>query len=252
MELAGTKDLNGKVALVTGGASGIGRATVARLAEEGAQVVVADVDETLGAEVAEAAGGRFARADVSSPGDWDALVASVREHEGGLDLVHLNAGVATFESDIIAVTDEQYRRVLGVNVDGVVDGCRAVVPLLEERGGGAVVVTASIAGLAQFAADPVYTLTKHAVVGLVRALAPALEPRGISLNAICPGVVDTPLLGAEPKAMLETMGFPIIPPSAIADAVVRAVRGGRTGEAWVCQAGVDPVPFEFGLIALRT
>jgi NAD(P)-dependent dehydrogenase (short-subunit alcohol dehydrogenase family) len=237
-------DLQGKVALVTGGASGIGRATAERLAVDGAAVVVADVDETLGKDAAEACGGRFVAADVSEPAAWSALVAGIGEHEGGLDVACLNAGVTTGEGDLAALTDAQYRRIMGVNVDGVVFGVRAVLPAMTGRGGGAIVVTASMAGLLPFPPDPIYTVTKHAVVGLVRALGVALPP-GVTINAICPGVVDTPLLGAEAKSMLEAVGYPLIPPSQIAEGVVAAVASGATGEAWVCQPGRAAERFAF-------
>src|SRR5256885_17054938 len=90
--------------------------------------------------------------------------------------------------------EEQSRRIMGPNVDGVVFGARALVPSMAARGGGAIVATASLAGLIAFSPDPIYTLTKHAVVGLVRALAPQLEPPGIPPNAVCPGLTDTPLV----------------------------------------------------------
>lgn len=243
-----TVNLEGKVALVTGAASGIGRATAQRLAAEGATVVLADVDAALGQEAADAVGGRFVAADVADPAAWTSLVADVGQREGGLDLVHLNAGVTTGQSDLAALTDAQYRRIMGVNLDGVVFGVRAVLPVFTQRGGGAIVVTASMAGLLGFPPDPIYTLTKHAVVGLVRALAPALEGSGVTINAVCPGVVDTPLLGPEAKAMLDAVGFALIPPSQIAEAVVTAVDSGLSGEAWVCQSGREAERFAFGVV----
>ena len=242
-------DLTGKVALVTGGASGIGRASAERLARAGATVVVVDVAAGPGAEVAAAVGGRFVAADVADPGAWSALVADVERTEGGLDVTHLNAGVTTGEGDVTSLTDAQYRRILGVNVDGVVFGCRAVVPVLVRRGGGAVVATASMAGLVGFAPDPVYTMTKHAVVGLVRALAPALEPDRITVNAVCPSLVDTPLVPPEPKAVLSAAGVPFLAPEEVADTVLLALSSGRTGEAWVCRSGARPQPFDFPVLA---
>lgn len=241
-------EMRGKVALVTGGGSGIGRATSERLAELGATVVVADLDLAAAESVGAGIGGRAVAMDVADPEAWAALVADVRSTEGGLDLVHLNAGVTTGQPDITALTDEQYRRVTGANVDGVVFGVRAVVPELERRGGGAIVVTASIAGLAAFPVDPVYTLTKHAVVGLVRALAPALEPKGITISAVCPGIVDTPLVGAEAKAVLAEVGYPLLAPDDIATAVLDAVGSGAAGECYVCQPGRAAEPFTFGVL----
>jgi NAD(P)-dependent dehydrogenase (short-subunit alcohol dehydrogenase family) len=229
--------LDGKVAVVTGGSSGIGLATVRRFKADGALVVVADLTE--GPE-----GDAFVRTDVSRPEDWPAVVAAA-EKLGGVDVAYLNAGVTTGESDITALTDEQYRRIMGANVDGVVFGARAVVPPMAARGGGAIVATASLAGLIAFPPDPVYTLTKHAVVGFVRSLAQQLEAKGITINAVCPGIVDTPLVGEPAKTALSAAGFPIIPPEQIADAVFALATGGATGQAVVCQAGRDPVPYEF-------
>jgi NAD(P)-dependent dehydrogenase (short-subunit alcohol dehydrogenase family) len=117
---------------------------------------------------------------------------------------------------------------------------------MADNGGGAIVATASIAGLIAFSPDPIYTMTKHAVVGLVRALAPGLEPHGVTVNAICPGIVDTPLVGEQAKQGLEAAGFPLMPPSQIAEAVVGAIRSGETGVCWVCQPGREAERFEFG------
>jgi NAD(P)-dependent dehydrogenase (short-subunit alcohol dehydrogenase family) len=229
--------LEGKVAVVCGGASGIGLATVRRFKDEGARVLVADLEE--GPE-----GDAFVRADVGDPSAWASIVAGA-EKLGGLDLAYLNAGVTTGEADITALTDEQYRRIMNVNVDGVVFGARAVVPVMAARGGGAIVATASLAGLINFPLDPNYTLTNHAVVGFVRSLAQQLETKGITINAVCPGIVDTPLVGDAAKSALTAAGFPIIPPEQIAAAVFDLAVGEETGRAVVCQAGRDPVSYEF-------
>ena len=237
--------LDGKVAVVTGGGSGIGLAAVTRLAAEGASVVVVDLDVPAGEAAAAAHGGRFVRADVGDPAAWAEVVDAATTGFGGIDLAYLNAGVTTQQGDITAVTDEQVRRVFGANVDGVVFGVRAVVPAMQARGGGAIVATASLAGLFPFAPDPLYTATKHAVVGLVRSLAPQLEAKRISVNAVCPGIVDTPLVGAA-RERLKEAGFAMIPPEDIADAVVRCFTGGvDTGACLACEAGRPAVPFEF-------
>jgi NAD(P)-dependent dehydrogenase (short-subunit alcohol dehydrogenase family) len=230
--------LEGKVAIVTGGGSGIGLATVRRLQGEGVKVLVADLAE--GPD-----GDAYVRADVGSPTDWDTVVAAAEASFGGVDLAYLNAGVVTGEADITALTDAQYRRIMGANVDGVVFGTRAVVPAMARRGGGAIVATSSLAGLISFPIDPIYTLTKHAVVGLVRSLAQQLETKGITINAVCPGIVDTPLVGDQAKAGLEAAGFPIIDPDEIAAAVLACMTGTGSGQAYVCQAGREPVPYEF-------
>lgn len=236
--------LDGKTAVVTGGASGIGRATVDAARQAGANVVVVDLDESLGKTAAAAVDGLFVNADVAEPGAWARVVVESTDAFGGIDLAHLNAGVTTGTDAIDQLTDAQYRRIMGPNVDGVVFGVRALVPAMQARGGGAMVATSSLAGLIAFPPDPIYTLTKHAVVGLVRALAPQLAERHITINAVCPGITDTPLI-AGAKETLEASGFSIIPPSDIAAAVVACFTGTATGQAFVCQAGRGPIAYEF-------
>ncbi|HEV3365861.1 MAG TPA: SDR family oxidoreductase, partial [Acidimicrobiales bacterium] len=131
------------------------------------------------------------------------------------------------------------------NVDGVVFGVRALVPALTARGGGAIVATASLAGLIGFSPDPVYCLTKHAVVGLVRSLVPQLAEHHITINAVCPSIVDTPMIG-EQREMLEQSGFPLIDASAVAAAVVERLSGEESGQAMVIQAGREALAFRFG------
>jgi NAD(P)-dependent dehydrogenase (short-subunit alcohol dehydrogenase family) len=240
--------LAGKVAVVTGGASGIGLATVHRLVEgEGASAVIVDFNGEAGKAAVDQVDGavHFVQADVGDPADWDRVVAEAEAAFGGIDLAYLNAGVVTGEGDITALTDQQYRRIMGPNVDGVVFGVRAVTPSLARRGGGAIVATASLAGLVAFSPDPIYTLTKHAVIGLVRALAPQLQEKGITINAVCPGITATPLVGDESIAALRAAHFPLIDPEQIAEAVVDRMRGDETGLAWVCQAGRDAVAYHF-------
>jgi NAD(P)-dependent dehydrogenase (short-subunit alcohol dehydrogenase family) len=182
-------------------------------------------------------GGRFVRADVGNPADWEGVVAEAEESLGGLDLADLYPVVTTQQPDICAVTDEQVRRVFGANVDGVIFGTRAVVPAMQRRGGGAIVATASLAGIIAFAPDPLYTATKHAVVGFVRSVAPQLAGRNITINAVCPGIVDTPLVGAA-RERLKEAGFPMIAPEEIAAAVLQCMTGGaESGDCLVCQAG---------------
>jgi NAD(P)-dependent dehydrogenase (short-subunit alcohol dehydrogenase family) len=217
-----------EVALVTGGASGIGRGIVERLEDDGYHVVVVDVAEDASLDVGEAS-------------TWERVAAGLDR----LDVACLNAGVVTGTEVIDELTDEAYRRILRVNVDGVVFGVRALVPVLERSGGGDVVVTASLAGLTSMAQDPIYAATKHFLVGFVRSVAPQLEERGIRINAVCPGIVDTPLLG-DAGRRLEDAGFPLLSPQAVAAAVAAALESGTTGQAWVCQPGREPEPYRFG------
>ncbi|HEV7687008.1 MAG TPA: SDR family oxidoreductase [Acidimicrobiia bacterium] len=236
--------LRGRVAVVTGAASGIGRATAVRLAAEGASVVVADVDAAGGRRVADEVDGRSVVLDVADPAAWASLVEEL-SGDGGVDIAVLNAGVATGEDRITELSGAAYRRIMGINVDGVVFGTRALVPLIAGRGGGAIVATASLAGLIAYPPDPIYTLTKHAVVGFVRSVAPQLEADGITVNAICPGITDTPLVAGVMRRQIEAHGFPIMAPEQVAAAVVEAVLDGGTGRALVCQPGRDPTEFRF-------
>jgi NAD(P)-dependent dehydrogenase (short-subunit alcohol dehydrogenase family) len=207
-------------ALVTGGASGIGAAIVRRLEAEGYEVRVLDLATGF---------------DVADPAAWKEV--------DPVDVACLNAGVGTATADLTALRDEEYRRVVGVNVDGVVFGTRALTPLLPR--GGRIVVTASLAGLTELPGDPIYALTKHAVVGFVRSVAPQLQARGISINAVCPGITDTPLLGEAARAQLRDAGFPLLVPDDVAEAAMAALRSGETGKAWVVQPGRGPMQFRF-------
>lgn len=240
------ESLENKVALVTGGASGIGLATARRLASNGAKVAIVDLDGDAAESAATEVGGIAVRGDVSRSDEWTRIITSVREQLGGLDVAHLNAGVTTGVADITELTDEQYRRIVGVNMDGVTFGVRAVVPELRSRGGGAIVATASLAGIVAFPADAAYTMTKYAVVGLVRSLGRVLGAEGITLNAVCPGLVDTPLLSGPIRDALTEAGFPLIDADAVAGAVLGCVLGDATGQAIVVQAGLEPTPYRFG------
>jgi NAD(P)-dependent dehydrogenase (short-subunit alcohol dehydrogenase family) len=237
--------LDGKVALVTGAASGIGRATAERLAAEGARVGVVDLTDDAGREVAESVSGVFHRADVGEPHEVDAAFATVERELGGVDIAFLNAGIAIGHADIETLPDDVYRLIMRVNIDGVVYGARAAVRAMERRGGGAIVATSSLAGLIPFAPDPVYDLTKHAVVGFIRSIAPSLVAKDITANTVNPGMTDTNIIAEDQRRMIQSANFPLMPASQIADAVFRIVTGGRTGECWVCQPGREPEPYRF-------
>jgi NAD(P)-dependent dehydrogenase (short-subunit alcohol dehydrogenase family) len=207
-------------ALVTGSGGGIGRAIVELLEQEGAQVHGLDVLNGF---------------DVSDPTAWESV--------DRVDLACLNAGVTTSTASITELTADEYQRVVAVNVDGVVYGVRRLAR--EMREGDAIVVTASLAGLTGVEGDPIYALTKHAVVGLVRSVAPQLAERGIRINAVCPGFADTPMVAGELRASLEEAGFPFLQAEEVADAVLRAARSEDTGEAWIVQPGREPEPYRF-------
>jgi NAD(P)-dependent dehydrogenase (short-subunit alcohol dehydrogenase family) len=237
------KSLEGKAALVTGGAHGLGRATCELLAARGARVLVVDVDEQAARAAAEEVGGEFLGADVSRLDDNRAMIAAVAERFGRLDALYLNAGLASGCGIDDSFDEERYRRVMGVNLDGVVFGTHAALPLLEQSGG-AIVATASLAGLTSVPYDPLYAANKHAVVGLARALGPALAERGVRFNAVCPGFAESAII--EPlREMIAASGVPIIPAEQVAAAVVELFAGEAAGECVVIQPGREPIPFAF-------
>lgn len=237
-------DFAGKVALVTGGAGGIGGAVARRLAAGGARVVVADLDERGAAEVADEIGGIHLGADLRLPDASERAVALAEDAYGRLDLVHLNAGVTTGEADLSKLDPERYRSVVGVNLDAVVYGARAALPALRRAGGGAIVATASLAGLVAYPGDPIYAATKHAVVGLVRALAAQLADDGVRVSAVCPGFVDTPMVAGGRDVFVDA-GFPLLVADDVAAAVEGAFGDRETGRLWVLQPGREPVPYAF-------
>lgn len=234
----------GKVGLVTGGASGIGLAVARRLVEAGARVMVADLDEVAGAAAAQAVAGEFVRTDVTDPAANQAAVAATERAFGRVDMVHLNAGITTGSGDLTDLDLDRYRRVTAVNLDGVVFGARAALPALRRSGGGAIVATASLSGLTDYPGDPVYAATKHAVVGLVRALAPTLRADGITVSCVCPGFVETPLLAGFVE-QFRSAGFPLLTADEVAGAVLLAAADEGTGQAWVVQPGRPPAPYRF-------
>ena len=236
--------LDGKVALVTGGGSGIGQATCVRFAAAGAKVFVVDRDRASAAAVADAVGGDSFVADMGVATEVDASFAACTDRFGGVDIAFLNAGISIGVSDIAALSDDDYFRMMRVNVDGVVFGLRAAIRAMDARGG-AIVATSSLAGLIPFPPDPVYDASKHAVVGLIRSVAPTLAAKGITANTVNPGITDTNILTDEAKQLLREVGFPIMEAAQIAEAVFGLVTTGVTGQCWVCQAGREPVSYEF-------
>jgi NAD(P)-dependent dehydrogenase (short-subunit alcohol dehydrogenase family) len=238
-----SRRLAGKVALVTGAAGGLGRATCRALAEEGAAVVAADVDADGARAIAAEVGGHAIACDVSYLEANRATVEFAVATCGGLDLVHLNAGVGTGCGVGDDFDPALYRRALAVNLDGVVFGLHAALPALRARGG-AIVVTSSLAGLTGVAYDPIYSANKHAVIGLTRSLGPPLAAEGIRFCAICPGFTESAII--EPiRDMIAASGVAIIAPDQVAGAVVELFAGDAAGECVVIQPGREPLPFVF-------
>jgi NAD(P)-dependent dehydrogenase (short-subunit alcohol dehydrogenase family) len=235
---------SGKVALITGGAGGIGAAVARRLAGQGASLVLADVDVDGGSAVAKELDGVFVHCDVREPADSEAAVAAAVDRFGGLDLAFLNAGIATGcgvgeDFDLGA-----YRRAMAINLDGVMYGAHAALPALKARGGGDIVATASMAGLTAMPLDPIYGANKAAVVGLVRALGPAWEPEGVRVNALCPSFADTAILDPLREHLVET-GFPILAVEDVVDTFMQILGGDGTGECWPVVPGRTSEPFRF-------
>lgn len=242
--------LEGRVALVTGAGSGMGRATVRRLVDEGMHVMAVDIDLDAARATAEPIGAHAARCDVSDPAQVDAVFAECVDHFGGLDLAHLNAGVGLRWSGDIGTMDlADYHLSIGVNLHGVVYGTRAAVQAMRrtDRDGGVIVATASIAGFLPFHPDTIYTIGKHGVVGLIRAIAPNLAAEGIAAHALCPGTTDTGMLGEGNKKLMGRIGVPVQPPEHVADAVVHTALAPleMSGTCWVVQADTPHTPYEF-------
>jgi NAD(P)-dependent dehydrogenase (short-subunit alcohol dehydrogenase family) len=241
---------------VTGAAYGIGRATAVRLAAAGASVAVVDVDEEGGAETVEqveAAGGEaaFVHADVSDEAAVEAMVEAVVEAFGGLDLAVNNAGIEGDQGPVTDQSVENFDRVVGVNLRGVFLCMKHEIPALRERGGGAIVNVSSVAGLVGAANLTPYYASKHGVVGLTKSVAMEVAEDDIRVNAVCPGVVDTPMVdrftGGDEDALEATVQPQAMKRAADPDEIAAAI-------AWLCSGEASfvtgtAVPVDGGYVA---
>jgi NAD(P)-dependent dehydrogenase (short-subunit alcohol dehydrogenase family) len=223
-------------AVVTGAASGLGLAVVRALTADGAEVVGVDLPGDDRAGLVVDAGATFLACDVTSADEWTTVADGVGARLGRVDLLALNAGVMTRsprdpvdDDPLDLVGSPGYRRVFAVNVDGVVLGLAALRPLLAP--GASVVVTASQAGLSGLPFDPYYAMTKHAVVGFVRSMAPRLAGAEVRINALCPGGIDTAIVPDPLRATVPAEAFR--PPELVARSLLDVAGQATTGGTWL-------------------
>lgn len=232
-------------ALVTGAASGIGEALTRDLIGRGMQVLAVDFNteelERVGAET----GCAMMNVDVASAATNRAIVARCVKTFGRIDLAFLNAGVldrplSSFADEFVVgdIDWDRYEVVRGVLLDAVIHGTVAATEAMAETGGGSIVATASAAGLVPWPITPVYSAAKHAVVGWVGAIAPALARQSVTINAICPGGIATPLVGRV-AADAETIDR-LLSPSEVAAAMIDIATGDDTGQIWSIVANREP------------
>ena len=248
--------LDGKVALVTGGGSGIGQATALIFAREGAKVVVADITVEGGEETVrqiQAAGGdaTFVKTDVSKAAEVEALVNQTVETYGQLDCAFNNAGIegaAKFTTECI---EEEFERTIAVNVTGVWLCMKYEIQHMLSHGGGSIVNTASAAGLIGLPSASDYVASKHAVVGLTKTAALEYAKSGIRVNAVCPGAIDTPMIARSAQAI---PGFDEL--AVAMEPVGRFGRSSEIGEAvaWLCSDAASfvtgiPMSVDGGMVA---
>ena len=241
----------GSVALITGGTGGFGRALAAKLSEREVTVVLADLDSERARATAADLGAQFEVLDVTDRAANVALVERIEGRHGRLDAAYLNAGISAAKSDD-EVDLAEFMRVIDVDLFGVVYGTLAARPAIRRAGGGAIVVTASLAGLSPMATDPGYSVAKGGAIAFVRSMAPRLAREGTTITAICPGFADTAIIDRI-RDQVTAAGFPVLSADEVADAMLMAWTSGEPGAAYVVQPGVGTVPYRFkGVPSART
>lgn len=230
----GTRDLEQKVALVTGGAHGLGRHTCGALAWAGARIVVVDIDERGGDAVARAVGGAFVAADLSRSDANHVVVAAAMEQYGRLDLVHLGPSMTAEPSTARRLDRVRYRETMSTMVDRVTYGTQAALPAFEATGGGGAIVAASIGA----SRDPADVASDHALIGLARALGAVLAPRQVRFNAVLP---DARACRAEAMPVDDPYDKLVrtVDSANAGDAVVALLAGDTNGECWLVRSSRD-------------
>jgi NAD(P)-dependent dehydrogenase (short-subunit alcohol dehydrogenase family) len=233
----------GSVALITGGTGGFGRALATKLKAQDVTVVLTDLDSERNRQVAADLGCPFLPLDVTDLAANEAVVAQIEAEHGRLDAAYLNAGISAAKSDDALDLDE-FMKVVDIDLFGVVYGAQAARPAIKRAGGGAIVVTASLAGLSPMAGDPGYSVAKGGAIAFVRSMAPRLERDGILISAICPGFADTAIIDRI-RDQFAAANFPVLTAEEVADAMVMAWTSAEPGAAYVIQPGVGVVPYRF-------
>ena len=229
--------LNDRRVIVTGAGAGVGAATVTAAANHGALVTALDINESVLSQPSDTVSSRTL--DVSSEAHWEAFANTL--DSASVDHLHLNAGIqsappeAPLESYAFKnLSIPHYRRMMGVNVDGVVLGLHYLLPKMKP--GGSIVVTCSLAGIVPYEIDPLYSMSKHAVTGLVRSLKGELAERKLRINALCPGGIDTEII---PHAQRTDMAE-FMTPEAIADEIIKLFLTEESGATWAKVSEAKP------------
>ena len=235
-----TISFENKNCLVTGAASGLGEAVARKLATAGANLTLLDIQEQQGNALAQELGAHFMCTDVSDVNAWANVADQVGQH-GPLHYLHLNAGIQIAppsapleEYQFANMKLENYRRMMGVNVDGVVFGLHSLLPVMTDTG--SIAVTSSLAGVTPYDVDPLYSMSKHAVSGLVRSLAGVCAQQNLTINAICPGGIDTAIIPHDqrsPQAQFMT-------PADVAEEVLNLFATQENGKTWAKVSTAKP------------